>query len=71
MVFDKSNNGYISVSELRYSNWIHNNNIYTFYSLFLFLTNIGDKLTDSEFDEFIKDIEVNSEGSVNYEGIFF
>lgn len=34
------------------------------------LTNIGEKLTDKEVDELIREIDVDRNGQVNYEGRF-
>ena len=32
------------------------------------MTNIGEKLTDREVDEMIREIDVDGDGQVNYEG---
>ena len=32
------------------------------------MTNIGEKLTDREVDEMIREIDVDGNGQVNYEG---
>ena len=32
------------------------------------MTNLGEKLTDDEVDELIREIDVNNDGQVNYEG---
>ncbi len=48
-VFDRENNGYITVAELRYV-----------------LTNLGEKLSEEEFEELLKLVEVQKDGTVNY-----
>ena len=32
------------------------------------MTNLGEKLTDDEVDELIREIDVDNDGQVNYEG---
>ncbi|KAF9130313.1 hypothetical protein BGW39_003238 [Mortierella sp. 14UC] len=49
-VFDKENDGCITVGELR-----------------SVLTNLGEKLSDSEVDELLKGVEVDKSGKVHYE----
>ena len=33
------------------------------------MTNLGEKLTDDEVDEMIREADVDGDGAVNYEGI--
>ena len=35
------------------------------------MTNLGEKLTDEECDEMIKEADLDGDGMVNYEGIIF
>jgi Ca2+-binding EF-hand superfamily protein len=78
-VFDKDGNGYISAAELRHvmTNlgalihhlrsgswaWAHLN----LASLMSFLSP-GEKLTDVEVDEMIREADVDGDGQINYEG---
>eukprot|EP00835_Amoeboradix_gromovi_P000307 NODE_10_length_47437_cov_0.363429.p25 type:complete len:146 gc:universal NODE_10_length_47437_cov_0.363429:6024-5587(-) len=48
-VFDRENNGFITVAELRYV-----------------LTNLGEKLSEDEFEELLKLVDVQKDGTVNY-----
>ena len=32
------------------------------------MTNLGEKLTDEEVDEMIKEVDIDGDGHVNYEG---
>ena len=34
------------------------------------LSNLGERLTDSEISEFIQEIDVDGHGQINYEGQF-
>eukprot|EP00249_Psilotum_nudum_P007028 c20257_g2_i1 orf=212-661(+) len=49
-VFDKDQNGFISVAELRHV-----------------MTNLGEKLTDEEVDEIIREANVDRDGQINYD----
>ncbi|KAM0946460.1 putative EF-hand domain-containing protein [Dioscorea sansibarensis] len=49
-VFDKDQNGFISIAELCHV-----------------MTNLGEKLTDEEVDEMIRDADVDGDGQINYE----
>jgi len=69
-VFDKDGNGYISAAELR-----HVMTNLGGYSILVFcgssLTgatqSIGEKLTDNEVDEMIREADVDGDGQINYE----
>lgn len=61
-MFDKDGNGYISAAELRH--------VFLFIALVFTLqvmTNLGEKLTDEEVDEMIKEADVDGDGQINYE----
>jgi calmodulin len=71
-VFDKDGNGYISAAELRH---VMTNLGVSFLHLFsrirtefcIFLSE-GEKLTDSEVDEMIREADVDGDGQINYDG---
>ena len=35
------------------------------------MTNLGDKLTDDEVDQMIRMSDLDGDGQVNYEGVYF
>lgn len=71
-VFDKDGNGYISAAELR-----HVMTNLGMFSLLLLLAwvglhvlrvHLGEKLSDSEVDEMIREADVDGDGQINYDG---
>ena len=78
-VFDKDGNGFISSAELRWAwqinidfltiarqEWKNADEIYLHLCRHV-MTNLGDKLTDEEVDEMIREADTDGDGQVNYE----
>ncbi len=70
-VFDKDGNGYISAAELRH---VMTNLGKCFHSQQepvidpCYLVSLGEKLSDTEVDEMIREADVDGDGQINYEG---
>ena len=58
-VFDKDGNGFISAAELRYVQIKLTFQIYLFYFQSHVMTNLGEKLTDEEVDEMIREADID------------
>ena len=72
-VFDKDGNGYISAAELRHVMTSLGMSLFLYlYEIFFFigddLLRTGEKLTDKEVDEMIREADVDGDGQINYEG---
>ena len=71
-VFDKDGNGYISAAELRHV--MTNLGEYCKVSLSAIghlmscLGLLGEKLTDNEVDEMIREADIDGDGQINYDG---
>jgi len=80
-VFDKDQNGYISASEVRHFDINISNNkmvliqsltsMFQFFPFFVQLRNVminlGEKLTDEEVEQMIREADMDGDGQVNYE----
>ena len=74
-MFDKDGNGFISAAEVRAWFWSFQLDMLQSIVLHLCLapqlrhvmTNLGEKLTDEEVDEMIREADVDGDGQVNYE----
>jgi calmodulin len=72
-VFDKDGNGFISSAELRHvmlnlGAWKKPSGSAWFW-LIAPSFRIGEKLTDTEVDEMIREADVDGDGQINYEGL--
>ncbi|KAF1896316.1 hypothetical protein Lal_00018599 [Lupinus albus] len=63
-VFDKDQNGYISASEVLIGEWLYP---YAFRTLRHVMINLGEKLTDDEVEQMIKEADLDGDGEVNYD----
>lgn len=60
------------IIELHFSVFDHNNDgQISSEELRHVMTKMGEKLSEEEVDEMIKEADVNGDGMVNYEGIYF
>ena len=70
-VFDKDGNGYISAAELRHVMTNLGVSLCICYLIselnFAFLY-AGEKLTDNEVDEMIREADIDGDGQINYDG---
>ena len=62
-VFDKDQNGFISAAEY----CVHPIYLQFTFQLRHVMTNLGEKLTDEEVDEMIREADIDGDGQVNYE----
>jgi calmodulin len=72
-VFDKDGNGFISSAELRHVMLNLGQHLIipnTSTSPNTAVRSLGEKLTDTEVDEMIREADVDGDGQINYEGSF-
>src|SRR3954462_3888607 len=72
-VFDKDGNGYISAAELRHVMCNLGKSYCYWFLFFCVVTDSplffqGEKLTDTEVDEMIREADVDGDGQINYDG---
>ena len=70
-VFDRDNNGYISAAELKHvmTNLGELDGYCSFCFLGLTGCCLGERLTEHEVDEMIRDADIDGDGQINYDGM--
>jgi calmodulin len=70
-VFDEDGNGFISAIELKHIMSSLGGDISAYFALVSLtdLCNAGEKLSDTEIDEMIRDADVDGDGQISFEGL--